>query len=63
MDKRHALIVDCAGTQAVGTPRHQGYAKSIHARRGIEKVGAVFSLHVIAYGWATWSGRRWRWDE
>jgi hypothetical protein len=52
------------------TTRHEGYAKSINARRGIEKVfgwintdgraapvqaarhekvGAVFSLHVIAY--------------
>jgi hypothetical protein len=49
MDNRHALIVDYRGSQAVGTPRHQGYAKSIHAHRGIEKVGAVFGLHVIAY--------------
>ncbi len=31
------------------TTRHQGYAKSINARRGIEKVSAVFGLHVIAY--------------
>ena len=31
------------------TARHQGYAKSINARRGTEKVSAVFGLHVIAY--------------
>jgi IS5 family transposase len=87
MDNRHALIVDCRVTQALGadknydtkgmvaelrrigvtphvtlntsrpagsaidgrTSRHEGYAKSIHARRGTEKVSAVFGLHVIAY--------------
>ena len=50
MDSRHALIVDCKLTQATGTShpggsaidgrstRHKGYAKSINARRGIEKV-------------------------
>ena len=27
----------------------RGYSKSINARRGIEKVGPVFGLHVIAY--------------
>jgi hypothetical protein len=32
-----------------GTSSHQGYAKSIHACRGTEKVSAVFGLHVIAY--------------
>jgi hypothetical protein len=31
------------------TTRHEGYAKSINARRGTEKVSAVFELHVIAY--------------
>ena len=29
------------------TKRHEGYVKSINARRGIEKVSAVFGLHVI----------------
>ena len=58
MDNRHPLIVDCQVTQAemrrIGvtphvaqnTARLGGYAKSINARRGIEK---VFGLHVIAY--------------
>ena len=27
----------------------RGYSKSINARRGTEKVGAAFGLHVIAY--------------
>ena len=64
MDNRHALIVDCKVTQATGTGerdatsrpggsaidgRTSGYAKSIHARRGTEKVSAVFGLHVVAY--------------
>ena len=31
------------------TTRHEGYAKSINARRGIEKVSAVFGLHVVSY--------------
>ena len=109
MDNRHALIVDCQVTQAVGsgernaakamaadrpgahqntigadknddtrgfvaemrhivvtphgaqykarnggsatdgrTTRHADYAKSVNARRGTEKVDAVFGLHVIA---------------
>jgi hypothetical protein len=31
------------------TSRHEGYAKSINSRRGIEKVSAVFGLHVITH--------------
>ena len=34
---------------AQNTNRHQGYAKSIHARRGTKKVGTVFGLYGIAY--------------
>ena len=34
---------------AQNSPRHEGYAQSINDRLGIEKVAAVFGLHVIAY--------------